>query len=185
MRVGQLVQLGETFSVDFDAENGTALFSAQNEEEVLQVVELLGMHGNVLYTRVYSPEQQVTFDVPAGYLEPNTFVDNEEALHLYEWPLLPIVTAHVEVKCTDRQAVLPVLPEPRLFPFSAIEKLPYYKAEGASVSPAECEDEEWKDFHQPSALQAAPVYTRKRALLEAAMVIAAAALAFLFISNFS
>lgn len=187
MRVGQLVQLSDTFSVNFDAENGTALFTAQTEEEVLQVVEFLGRGSDGFsYARVYCPEQQATFDVVTSYLVPNSFVDNEEALHLYKWPILPVVMAHVEVKCTDRQAILPVLPEPQLFPVSELEKLPYYKDVGASLPPAECEDEEWAEEVDGTNIVTRKTsgYSLRRGIIEALAVIAVVAIAYFVVTNF-
>lgn len=192
MRVGQLVKLSDTFSVNFDAKNGTALFTAQAEEEVLQVVELLGRGSDGFsYARVYCPEQQDTFDVATPYLVPNSFIDNEEAIHLYKWPILPIVTVHVEVKCTDRQAILPVLPEPQLFPVSDLEKLPYYKAVGASVSPSECEDVECEGEEWAEEVDGTNIVTRKtsgyslrRGIIEALAVIAVVAIVYFVVTNF-
>ena len=180
MRVGQLVQISAEATTDYDAENGTVRFIAQTEEEVLQIIALIKHADNRnLNARVYSPEQRVTFDVPCYDLVPNSFIDNEEALTHYEWPLLPIITVGVEVKCTDRQVILPVLPEPRLLPASELNMLPYYTDEGASTPPAESDTE--YDEEGSSAITRIPrPYTMARGAVEAISVIAIAVAVYFF-----
>lgn len=180
MRVGQLVQISAEATTDYDAENGSVRFIAQTEEEVLQIIALINHADNRhLNARVYSPEQRVTFDVPCYDLVPNSFIDNEEALTYYEWPLLPIITVDVEVKCTDRQVILPVLPEPRLLPASELNMLPYYTDEGASTPPAESDTE--YDEEGSSAITRIPrPYTMARGAVEAISVIAIAVAVYFF-----
>lgn len=181
MRVGQLVQISAESVVDYESESGSVRFIAQSEEEVLQIISLIHYNdSNILGARVYSPEQQVTFDVPVHDLDPNTFVDNEEALTMYKWPLLPILMVDVEVKCTDRTAILPVLPEPKLFPASELDNMPYYKDEGASTEPAIAGEDEFDEEGCGAIVKIHRPYTFVRAALEAISVICIAVAAYFF-----
>lgn len=178
MRVGQLVQIVEDCPINYDAENGAVIMTARDTEEVLQIISF--RQEKDVTARVYSPEQYVTFDIPVRYLKANEFVSNEDALQLYIWPLQPFVTVSLVVKPTDRQAILPLLPEPRMLPAPDIDKLPYYQEAGAALPFAE-DDQECEEKMNEAPHRA---YTRKRAVLEALAVIVIAVAVYLIVSNF-